>query len=153
MIESTIKSTLIKYLSEHLKRSKVLRHEDRLTAGIPDISITWNMNTSWLEVKLVTVVQRHNMSMYKLKARQQQTLTAVQLAVAGGRCWHVLYVIESDKTKSTWIVHPQSILNGDHSGGYVYISIKVLKGERVSGFQHDLVVEFIRRTHDHGHHH
>ena len=54
MNEATCKAALCKELRARLDpaRSRVYRHEDQFTAGIPDISITANERTVWVEVKL-----------------------------------------------------------------------------------------------------
>ena len=51
MNENTIKDELVKRLRRAAPRFVVFRHEDRFTAGIPDISMTGRGATSWWEVK------------------------------------------------------------------------------------------------------
>ena len=54
MNESDCKAALCKVLRASLPpaESRVYRHEDAWTGGIPDISITANGHTLWVEVKL-----------------------------------------------------------------------------------------------------
>ena len=54
MNESDCKAALCKVLRASLPPadSRVYRHEDQYTGGIPDISITANGHTLWVEVKL-----------------------------------------------------------------------------------------------------
>ena len=54
MNEATCKAALCKVLRAKLPpaESRVYRHEDAWTGGIPDISITANGHTLWVEVKL-----------------------------------------------------------------------------------------------------
>lgn len=51
MNESVLKSALVKRVRAALPRFVVIRHEERFNSGTPDISITGNRRTSWIEVK------------------------------------------------------------------------------------------------------
>lgn len=51
MDEAGLKRDLVHSLKENLPGCTVIRHEDKSTAGIPDISITWRDKTVWVEVK------------------------------------------------------------------------------------------------------
>lgn len=79
MKESVYSNGLVKMLRSRLPGSVVFKHADALTAGIPDISVTWNGRTTWLEVKVGRIV-----------GRGVQALTIQRLALAG-RCWYVVY--------------------------------------------------------------
>jgi len=75
MTESTAKAALCKVLRNALPagESRVYRHEDAWTGGIPDISITALGKTIWVEVKLdrhgrrskVTELQRASLKALK----------------------------------------------------------------------------------------
>jgi len=49
--EKTLQAQLAKALRQAMPGSVVFRHEDVMTAGIPDISVTWHGRTFWLELK------------------------------------------------------------------------------------------------------
>lgn len=51
MTEATLKGALVKTLREVLDGFTILRHEDRFTSGIPDLSVSGMGRTSWYEVK------------------------------------------------------------------------------------------------------
>lgn len=49
--EARLKGLLVKAIRAQLPGAVVYRHEDTFTAGIPDVSVTWEGVTSWWEVK------------------------------------------------------------------------------------------------------
>jgi hypothetical protein len=49
--EGTLKRALVKAIRAAMPGAVVYRHEDTFSAGIPDISVTWQGITSWWEVK------------------------------------------------------------------------------------------------------
>jgi hypothetical protein len=96
--ESKVKAILM----AHLRTPGVLppsfipkRHEDRVSAGGADISVTGNMTTSWLEIKLADPY---------IRSRGVQELEMLRY----GRASHAYYVIYYDKKgeQTTHIVHP-----------------------------------------------
>lgn len=52
LTEKSLQSSLAQALRQAMPGSVVFRHEDVMTAGIPDISVTWRGRTLWLELKL-----------------------------------------------------------------------------------------------------
>lgn len=52
MNESQLKAKMRTYLNKTYPAAVVYRHEDKFTAGIPDLSITQNGQTIWIEVKI-----------------------------------------------------------------------------------------------------
>jgi hypothetical protein len=105
------------------------RHEDHFTYGIPDISVTGNGATTWLEAKVVNP---------KLKAKRIQTIQLLKLSNQG-RAWYIIWDLRGPPL--TRIVHPAYVMNR-----------KVLEttehDERTyTGIDHRSVVEFIRSTH------
>lgn len=99
----------------------ILKHNDGLTSGVPDVSITWRKKTSWWEFK-------HGP---KIKwAHKLQQLTCRRLA-AIGICYVVLYEekFEHD-SKHTCILTPDEVLV-----------------EAVEGFDHRFVLDYVWRTH------
>jgi hypothetical protein len=49
--EATLKRRLVKELEREMRGAVVIRHEDHFTGGIPDLSVTWEGTTTWIEVK------------------------------------------------------------------------------------------------------
>lgn len=131
MDEASLKAQLCAALRK-LPHSKVIRHEDIFTAGVPDISVTYAGHTTWLEVK-------HLKKSKRVPKNSVQLITAIELARAG-RCRYVLY-FESKGDRQTVIVHPRLVHLWPDDG---------LAGdelERVAGFSHEFVVDYILRTH------
>jgi hypothetical protein len=125
MNEATLKNQLVKKLRELMPGFVILRHEDRHTAGIPDISVTGCGRTSWWEVKHANP---------DWKSRGIQELTCMRLAAAG-ICFYITY---EDKTgvKRTIISTPREAAA---TGG--------LEGEWTRGFDHRFVATFIMKVH------
>jgi len=101
-----------------------LRHEDRITAGHPDISVTGHGATTWLEAKHAHPA---------IRSRGIQELTMLRLGRAG-RAFYVIY-LEKDEVKETLIVHPSKMENW------------LQTPHRASGFNHRYVASFIKQTH------
>jgi hypothetical protein len=53
MNEATLKSALVKLVRYEHPDWLVFRHEDKFMSGLPDISVTGGMATSWWEVKFI----------------------------------------------------------------------------------------------------
>ena len=61
MTEADLKRELKAALLAMMPGGFAVRHEDRFTAGVPDLSWTWNGRTTWIEIKKdtePTAVQR-----------------------------------------------------------------------------------------------
>ncbi len=95
MIEATIKRQLVRKIKERIPNAVIFRHEDKFTHGIPDISITANHTTVWVEVKYLA-----------FKAKKIQILTAMRLANVS----HCFFAVFSEY--ETLISHPDSIMYG-----------------------------------------
>jgi hypothetical protein len=90
MKEGDFTRQFVKELRTILPGSVVFKHADTLTGGIPDLSITWQGHTTWVEVKIVrggrtwfTALQSQNC--FRL-ARE-------------GRCLVVQYDVDRDSTQ------------------------------------------------------
>lgn len=127
MTESTLKTHLATALRAGLQNAVVFRHEDMFQAGIPDISVTWHRCTTWLEVKYAHP---------RIGGKKLQQMRAMQLETEG-RCWYVVYV-EKRGVKLTQIVRPSEIDT----------NLDIPDERTTTGFNHDFVVEFIRRRYD-----
>ena len=128
MTEADLKGDLCVYLRTALPKSFVKRHEDYCTSGIPDITVTWNGKTTWIEAKLANP---------DLKKKGIQTYSAMKLFEQGS-CWFLIWE-EKRGERRTLIVDPHDVHNK---------TIDQTPNERITeGFDHAFVEEFIRRIH------
>lgn len=128
MTESELTKRLKKRIKERLPRAIVLKHADRFTAGIPDMSITLNGDTSWWEIKHITKPG-------PAESRGIQNLTAMNLALEG-ICWYIVF--ESSVAGHFWyVVEPR------------FVTVSVLKATW-SGAKHDYdaIVDVIAKVHN-----
>ena len=104
MNEADIKGKIVAQLKEDLPRACVIRHEDLIRKGIPDLSATYG-GTSWLEVKYL----RLNESQSKFR----EHFDLLQLATcrwleAQGRCDY-LVVYHLRKELYAAVISPKSV--------------------------------------------
>lgn len=122
--ESELKSALMRELRATIPGAVAMRHEDRFTSGIPDLSVTVGNCTTWWEFK-------HAVPSYVTDGIQE--LTMLRLAAAG----YARYVIWHETHggfKRTMIVRPRDI--------------KDLTPEAFCvGFDHKWLVNEIRKAH------
>jgi hypothetical protein len=94
MTEAILKAALVAHLRKNLPGFVIIRHEDRLTSGVPDISVSGNGRTTWWEVKLAP----------GFKSKGIQKLTLLKLSLSG----YARYIIY-DKSGSVYIVQPKDL--------------------------------------------
>lgn len=121
MNEATLKSALMKLLRATEPSWVAQRHEDTLTAGIPDLSITGNHWTTWWEIKYANP---------KFKSLGIQELTCKRLA-RQSHCEYIVYD-ECDGDRCVRIFHPDLLKNWETAP------------LTTIGFNHQNVVEYIR---------
>ena len=123
MTESQITSRLLKQLRDDLTGAVVFKHNDRITSGIPDFSVTCSNRTSWWECKLADP---------QFCGQGLQELMMLRLAAAG----YARYVVWEQRRglERTLIVHPKHI--GD-----------LMPEAWCVGFDHRWLVEQIRKAH------
>ncbi len=81
----------------HLRGSVVLKHADRSTTGIPDISVSWMGITGWTEMKYL-----RKRDTLKGINKVEQLVVCHQIYVAtGGKCWVIVYQ-EQPKQVTIW---------------------------------------------------
>lgn len=95
--EATLKAQLMSHLRHTLPGAVCFRHEDKMTHGIPDISVTIFGRTVWFEAKRIVNGELHETGI--------QNLTMLRLAGAG-EAWFV-YWVKADSSWTTAIVHPK----------------------------------------------
>lgn len=121
MKETQIVGKITAHLRKHLLGSVVFKHADRVTAGIPDISVTWRRHTIWFEVKV-----RREGRMY---TRDLQHVNMTRLSKQGS----AYYVVFDLDTARSLIVRPQDI-NGEEFIFQLY------------GIRPSVVTEFLQST-------
>lgn len=88
--ETQLCAQLVKEARKQMPWAVIFNHNDRATAGVPDVSITAE-RTVWLELKLGD-----------FKSTSVQELTAKRLARYGT----AFYVIYAESGKEIYVVHP-----------------------------------------------
>jgi hypothetical protein len=125
MNESDLKGDLVRLVKDMFPHWVVLRHEDHFTHGIPDISVTGNKRTSWIEVKHATP---------SFKSKGIQELTMLKLA-RSGIAFYVVYWQKKEQ-KRTYLVQANEIMfSSDTWNCFCH------------GFNHAWVVEKIKEAH------
>lgn len=127
MTEAALKGQLVGALRLHLRGAVVLRHEDKNTAGIPDISVTYRGRTVWLEVKYANP---------RVSGRGLQKVTCLRLAEQGV-CWFLVYE-ERKGYRRTYFATPKEIVKFEEV-------IEIPDERTAPGFDHEFAVQFIRR--------
>lgn len=132
MIEADPKSELVRVMRAELPKFIVLRHEDRATFGIPDISVTGFGWTSWWEVKHATP---------NFETQGVQAVTVSKLNIAG----YSRYIIyrEIGGEKHVIIARPDQVFKwqtGEHVNLWTTLP-------RIEHFNHRSVARHIRDVH------
>jgi hypothetical protein len=117
MNETYLKKCLTRELRKRMPTAVVYRHEDAFTAGIPDISVTFLAQTSWIEVK------------FDRPGRQAKVTPAQALALKQLPGLLVRYQLDKDGSKTTRF---------EGLG---------LDGRYVDGFAHERVAVIIETLH------
>ena len=99
MNEADLKGLLVRECRIIMPTFVTIRHEDRFTHGIPDITVTGNKKTLWSEVKLAKP---------DFKSKGIQDLTMLRLRDKGYAIY-VVYQEATDGNKYTFIVDPKEI--------------------------------------------
>ena len=133
--ESALTRLLIPALAYAMPGAEVLKHSDRFTFGIPDVSVNWR-DTCWLEVKATETarLERH-------KYLGRQLLLCRRLERATGKCWFVVYR-ETAGVQSVGLWRPTQVLDDGRLGDCA---------EDFLGFDHASVAQFVKGR-MHGHH-
>jgi hypothetical protein len=132
MSESLLTRQLMKKLRAELPTFVVLKHADGWTSGVPDVSVTGNGRTTWLEVKLVEL---RGIIETKLQRFQMERLER-----NGGTAFYVMYYT-SPFPRSVAIVEPSKRSSvAPYHGLTPYLS-------SIAGHDHDLVVTLLKRIH------
>lgn len=132
--EASVKSTLSAKLKQQLPSSVHFRHEDVLTSGTPDSSISWNGRTTWWETKYARPA---------FKSRGIQELMLKRLA-RESRAFYVIFC-DFDATKSVAIVDPAEFEPWKVPQLVRVHDVPAIV--RFDGFDYNRIIDFIRRVH------
>lgn len=99
MTEAKLTAKLKTALENGLAYAVVIKHCDAITAGVPDMSVTWNGRTTWLEIKRVVNGTLHSKGI--------QFLMLSRLAVVGS----AFYIVFDEKLNRTFMVPPYQLKN------------------------------------------
>lgn len=125
MNESTLVTQLKNALRAAMSGAVVIKHHDAITAGIPDLSVTWSGTTTWLEVKYANP---------KLLKRELQHQVMLSLERQGqGSAYYVLYVARS-------FPHVVVCLPSQ-------LDDRMFTHRNYTGFEHTAVAQFIKQRH------
>ena len=129
MNEATLKSAVCRKLRAALPDFVIERHEDKMTHGYPDLSVTGNKKCTRWEFKFANP---------DFESKGIQTHTMVRLARAG-YAWYIVYVNDKHGQR-VFIVEPKDIRK----------PISEWRGHipTAEGFNHDWVIEKIKEEHD-----
>lgn len=131
MDEKYLVSALTDLLRKELQHFLVIKHSERViggTVGVPDVSVTGNNHTSWLEIKFAKDKE--------FSSHGRQELTMLMLA---NYSHHARYIIfeKRGKNKWTYIVHPSNLASWKTQFEAVF-----------EGYNHEAIVAHIKKVHD-----
>jgi len=117
--EASLKAKLVLRIKERRPSFVTLRHEDVRSSGHPDISVTGEKRTAWIEVK-------HADPEFKSHGIQELTMQRLE---AQGLALYVVYERSADGKRQTHVFKPSQMKDG--------------KWPSVGGYSHDYVVTCI----------
>lgn len=153
MNENELSAKLMDRMRVDMRGAKIVKHNDRSTSGVPDISASWLGFTNWIEDKL----WRPGRTLKSI-LKSDQLISCHEFAVTThGRCWVVVYQVEP---KQMVIWQPRCLLaqvfhkvilgeNKDpthvHAPGEVNLAqvVKVMGAIRLDGWHHEYVTKLI----------
>lgn len=89
---------LVKYLGPRMHGSTILKHSDRATSGIPDVTVTWWERTFWIENKH----QKKGKTLAEINKTEQLVMCHELAMGSGGRCWISIYRDYPVKDLTIW---------------------------------------------------
>ena len=124
MNESSLKTKTISAIKRTFPHWVVIAHQERGRHGVPDLSITGEGVTIWIEIKFAKPV---------LNSKGIQDVTCAKLAHAGGNCYYLIF-FDSPRGRETIIATPRAVFAETWLTDYEMC---------VSGFDFDAVVEWL----------
>jgi hypothetical protein len=131
--EADLKRELMKLLRLHRPQWVYIRHEDRFTSGIPDLSVTGNGRTTWWEVKLV----KDGKDIVDKKIQEGITTRLAE----NGFCAYIIYEVWFGR-KRTHIIHPNDLKLVKNGVDMLHVD-----GFHQTGHDHAWVMSYIMGAH------
>lgn len=129
---------------------RIYKHNDRGTKGMPDMTVTWSLATSWLEFKMLQGDENVHNELDPL-----QLVELVRLERAGGRAWVIAYR-KPTRTQEGYltIYQPTALMNNQQpvakewsTHENVLRDLRLFGVVKFRGFDHAAVVALIKATH------
>lgn len=131
MTEATLKGKLLEKARSLAPEFVWIRHEDRFTSGIPDLSAAGLGYASWWEIKYANP---------NFLSNGAQELMLLRLSNAMGRTFYIVYcdigAVPSMNYRHIRIVTPKQFPRWDEEATHI-----------ITGFHHEDVVAFVKETH------
>ena len=125
MNELELQKNLISAIRLGLRGSVVFKHSDRLTSGIPDLSVSWLGRTTWLEIKFANP----KFIGKGIQKKVMQDLSRV------AKCAYVIFAHRKTGGLETVVIAPDSVDDWESCL------------DVAPGFDYGFVVQYLRRAH------
>lgn len=152
MKESDVNGKARDMIVRECLRAKVYKHCDRMTAGIPDTTVTWRGYTSWLEFKMLEARENVHDQLDTI-----QLVELVRLEQQCGRAWVIAYRkahVTKLVTPRTLIYRPTKLLakflpipERFSKLDSIYEDLQHFGVAELDGFNHHALTALIHRTH------
>lgn len=106
--EKSLLANLLNSLRKEIPRAVIFKHADSWTVGMPDVSISFNYKTTWIEAKLGP----------KFSSTGIQDLTMLRLEKEA-HCAKYVVFLQEDK-KQTYIVSPKNLTRWREEPDFVF---------------------------------
>jgi len=133
MTEATLKSALVRELHARLPAYVVIRHEDKFTHGVPDLSITGCGHTSWWEAKYANP---------SLDLSGIQNLMMLRLETRG--CARFIFFYDGALGQRTYVIRPTWLI--DRATGLAKPEWNIWP--YAAGFAYGMLCEEVQRVHE-----
>lgn len=155
--ERSLTDRLMETLEAGLPKSRVIKHSDRFTSGIPDVSCSWRHATSWLEIKRLKPTE-----IVFDQLDPDQLVECFKLQRACDRAWVIAYQQPrrgSNDDGATLIYSPKFLMqHKDSRNGLLLhpdhvdtdVDVRKLWEQGVlhfRGYNHESVMTLIAKTH------
>jgi hypothetical protein len=102
MNESTLTRGLLKTLRAAFPDGVIIKHSDSYTSGVPDISVTWNGRTTWIEVKFANPRVLDKGVQALMMKRLANAGSAVYVIYTREKTTHIVKLLEHYQTRHEW---------------------------------------------------
>ena len=163
MDETYITGEVMKRAPRIIRGAKVLKHCDKATSAIPDVSMSWAGFTAWIEMKYL----RKRDTLKKIVDMDQLIMCNELATTTDGRCWIVVYE-EDPRQMTIWTpqvlfnhLYPQLSVSGPWKAYHrepvvsewsperpigLAASVKACGAIRIPGWSYDVVAHLVRQA-------